>query len=432
MKKLLLSLLTVLLLVGLTACGSGSKMSSDGDTLTIYTWNEEFKGMFENYYLKDNPLPAGVEVEWIINANDGGLYQQKLDQALQNEESIDIFLLEADYAKKYVESDYTLPLTSVGISTKDLEAEQYAYTLDVVKDTKGKIKGSSWQAAPGLFFYQRSLAEKYLGTQEPAEVQAMISDWDGFLDAARKVTAGSNGETSLIASYDDLWPVVRTVRDEPWVSGGKLSIDENVEWFMNYSKVLYEEGLTAEAAPWSEAWNAGIGNDSVMGYFFPTWGVQWVMTGNSGGSAPGEGTYGDWAAVAGPQSYYWGGTWLAVAPTVDNADLVKDVIEYFTVEADSMKNYSLGSKDYVNNQAAVQEIIDGGFEFDFLGGQDHYSLFQEAAKDIDTSAMSGYDQMINFELNEAVAAYAKGEKDFDTAMKDFRDAVLNQFPEISE
>lgn len=50
--------------------------------------------MLDNYYLKDNPLPDGVELNYVINPSDGGVYQQKLDQALESEEEIDIFLLE--------------------------------------------------------------------------------------------------------------------------------------------------------------------------------------------------------------------------------------------------------------------------------------------------------------------------------------------------
>lgn len=96
-----------------------------------------------------------------------------------------------------------------------------------------------------------------------------------------------------------------------------------------------------------------------------------------------------------------------------------------------MKDYCLKSKDYVNNKAAVQAIIDDGFSFDFLGGQDHYKLFQEVTSLIDTSAMSAYDQNINIALDTEVNAYIRGEKDLDTALADFKTAVADLFPEIS-
>ncbi|MDY5729924.1 MAG: ABC transporter substrate-binding protein [Eubacteriales bacterium] len=446
MKKLFALALALLLVCSMQFTMAESftvtfDVPATGKTFKIYSWNDEFQGMLANYYIpavggsvdKDGALllPNGDKIEFVINPNDNGVYQQKLDAALQAGEQIDMFLMEADYALKYVDSEYTMPLESVGITEAMME-NQYPYTIDVAKDSNGVVKGSSWQAAPGLFLYRRSLAEKYFGVKTPEEMQEKVKDWDAFLASAKEVAEKSEGATKLIPSNGDVWQVLRTARTQPWVNESfELVLDDQVKWYFDFAKTLYTENLTANAAPWSEAWNAGIGNDSIMGYFFSTWGIQWVMTGNSGGSKPGEGTYGDWAAVNGPQPYYWGGTWLAVGQKCENLPLAKSIIEYFTINADSMKDYCLKSKDYVNNKVAVQAIIDDGFSFDFLGGQDHYKLFQDVTPLIDTSAMSAYDQNINIALDEAVNAYIRDEKDFETAIAEFKTAVVDLFPEVT-
>ncbi len=422
-----------------------TELKDDGKELTIYGWNEEFKNMLNNYYLKDHPLPAGVKLNFIINPNDKGVYQQKLDLALENKESIDMYLIEADYAKKYTNTENCVTMSSLGITADDMK-DQYKYTQDVVKDETGAIKGSSWQATPGLFMYKRSLAKKYLGTDDPAKVQEMVSDWDKFIATAEKVNTASKGATKLLPGVNDIWQVVRTSRKAPWVQDDKLAIDDNVKWFMDLAKKCTDEKLTAQADQWSEVWNAGMGkNDAIMGYFFSTWGIQWSMVQNCGAWDPkannGAGgidksklansSYGDWAAVNGPQAYYWGGTWMAVPPTCDNKSIVADIIKYFTTNKDSMKNYCEKSYDYVNNKTAIQEIIDKGYSFDFLGGQDHYSLFQAGIDKVDTSAMSGYDQTINDCLYEQTKEYANGKKDYDTALKDFKAAVADKFSELT-
>ena len=424
----------------------GIASAEEGKILNIWCWNTEFQSRFNDYYpeVKEiaedkstTTLNDGTIVKWTINPNENNNYQNKLDEALLAQESaaadekIDIFLIEADYALKYVDSDYTLPLEEIGI-TADQLAKQYPYTVTVATDSNGQIKGSSWQAAPGLFLYRRSLAEKYLGVKSPEEMQEKVKDWDAFLATAREVNEKSAGATKLIPSNGDVWQVVRTVRSTPWVDEAyNLVIDDQVKWYFDFAKPLRDENLTAMATPWTEAWNAGVGNDSIMGYFFSTWGIQWTMVGNSGGSKPGEGTYGDWAAVNGPQPYYWGGTWLTAATTCCNKALAKDIIEYFTIETGSMQDYCLKSKDYVNNTEAIQAIIDAGFAFDFLGGQDHYSLFQAVTPLIDISAMSAYDQNINICMDAEVNAYASGEKDYETAIQDFKDAVVDMYPELT-
>ena len=59
-------------------------------------------------------LNDGTLVKWTINPNTNNNYQDKLDAALLAQENapadekIDIFLIEADYALKYVDSPYTL------------------------------------------------------------------------------------------------------------------------------------------------------------------------------------------------------------------------------------------------------------------------------------------------------------------------------------
>ncbi len=446
MKKLVVMLLAVLLVAVMASSVAESFTTSfdvpaTGEKFVIYAWNDEFLGMLKNYYIpavggtvaEDGTVtfPNGDQLEFVINPNDDGNYQAKLDAALANGEHIDMFLMEADYALKYVDSDYTRPMESVGITAEDMKG-QYEYTVQVATDANGVIKGSSWQAAPGLFLYRASLAEKYLGVKTPEEMQEKVKDWDTFLATARELNEKSQGATKIVPSNGDIWQVVRTVRQSPWVDDElNLVIDDQVKWYFEFAKTLREENLTANANPWSEAWNASMGNDSVMGLFMSTWGIQWTMVGNSGGTAPGEGTYGDWRACAGPQSYYWGGTWLAVANTCTNDALAADIIRFFTINPDSMKYYCLGSKDYVNNDEAIKSIIDDGFAFDFLGGQDHYSLFREVLPSIDVSTMSAYDQNINTAMDTQVNAYATGEKDLDKAIADFKAAVVDLYPEIT-
>ena len=57
--------------------------SEEGKVFNIYAWNEEFKGFFEKYYT----VPEGVTVNWIITPSADGAYQDKLDEALLNQEN---------------------------------------------------------------------------------------------------------------------------------------------------------------------------------------------------------------------------------------------------------------------------------------------------------------------------------------------------------
>ena len=204
----------------LAACGGGSSSSTaassaapassaaasapaaaEGKVLNIWCWNDEFQSRFNDYYPEVKEIAAdkstttlkdGTTVKWTINANENNNYQNKLDEALLNQDSaadddkIDIFLIEADYALKYVDSDYVLDVKKdIGLTDSDL-AGQYQYTKDIVS-VDGSQRGTTWQATPGLFAYRRSIAKDVLGTDDPAEVQTYLSDWDKFNDVAAKL-----------------------------------------------------------------------------------------------------------------------------------------------------------------------------------------------------------------------------------------------------
>lgn len=67
------------------------------------------------------------------------------------DDKIDLFLVEADYALKYVDTDYTMPIKDLGITDDDL-SKQYQYTKDIVTDSKGVLKGAFMAGLSGCSF----------------------------------------------------------------------------------------------------------------------------------------------------------------------------------------------------------------------------------------------------------------------------------------
>lgn len=101
---------------------ASSNLKDDGKVLNIYCWNEEFKSRITAHYPDYKEVDAthgkigDVDVVWNITPSDDNAYQNNLDAALLNQQDapaddkIDIFLVEADNALKYVDTDYTAPV----------------------------------------------------------------------------------------------------------------------------------------------------------------------------------------------------------------------------------------------------------------------------------------------------------------------------------
>ena len=453
-KALMSFALIAAMVFGLSACGGGSSEEGSADSgeagkvLNIWCWNDEFQSRFNDYYpgvaevaadKSTTTLEDGTVVKWTINPNEGNNYQDKLDEALLKQadaaadDKIDIFLVEADYALKYVDSDYTMDVKELGLTDEDM-ADQYQYTKDIVT-ANGAQKGTTWQATPGLFAYRRSIAKDVLGTDDPEAVQEALADWDKF-NAVAEQAAGKGYK--MLSGYDDAYRTFSNNVAAPWVTDNEVTVDANIMKWIDQTKEFTDKGYNNKTSLWDDGWAKDQGPDGdVFGFFYSTWGINFTLLGNSladpdGEPAVGNGIYGDYAVCYGPQPYYWGGTWICAATGTDNADLVADVMKQLTCNAEIMKQITLDTQDYTNNMTAMQEIADDPeFGSDFLGGQNHIALFVEAAKKIDMSNAGPYDQGCNEKIQTAFKDYFDGNVDMDGAKANFEKAITEMYPELT-
>ena len=458
LKALVVLALAFAMVFTMAGCGGGSEGGSEGGgeaseggkVLNIWCWNDEFQSRFNDYYpeVKEvaedkstTTLNDGTTVKWTINPNENNNYQDKLDEALLKQadaaadDKIDIFLVEADYALKYVDADVTMDVKELGLTDDDM-AQQYQYTKDIVTDSNGAQKGTTWQATPGLFAYRRSIAKDVLGTDDPEQVQEALSDWAKFDEVAAKA---SEKGYKMLSGYDDAYRTFSNNVAAPWVDGDTVKVDENIVKWIDQTKDYTDKGYNNKTSLWDENWAADQGPaGKVFGFFYSTWGINFTLLGNSletpvdqgGKEEVGNGIYGDYAVCYGPQPYYWGGTWICAAAGTDNADIVKDVMLKLTSDKEIMKKITEDTQDYTNNQEAMQEIADSDFASDFLGGQNHIALFVEAAKKIDMSNAGPYDQGLNESIQTAFRDYFDGNVDFDKAKANFEKAAQEKYPEL--
>ncbi|WP_367568033.1 carbohydrate ABC transporter substrate-binding protein [Lacrimispora sp.] len=413
--------------------------SEEGKVINIYVWNDEFKDRYEDYYA--SKLPAGYTVNFVMTPSENNAYQNALDEALLNQneaktdDKVDMFLVEADYILKYVNSDYTLDLKEIGITDEDM-SKQYDYTKVIAQDTNGAQKGISWQGCPGLYIYRRSIAKDVLGTDDPAEVQKSISDWDSFDKTAAQMKEKGY---YMVSGYDDTYRTFSNNVSAPWVDGKKVVIDAKLEQWIDQTKTYTEKGYNQNTILWAAEWASGQGPEGkVFGYFMPAWGVDFVLAKNSlekaeadgGKQETGNGVYGDWAATIGPESYNWGGTWICAANGTDNADIIADIMKTICSDDATMKKIVEEKNDFVNNKVVMEELAKSDYKSAFLGGQNPLQMYCDAADKIDMSKISPYDQGLNESLQTAMHDYFDGTVDKDTAFKNFYTSIKEKYPDL--
>ena len=329
-KAFLSIALAAAMMFGLAACGGGGgeeaaePAAEAGKVLNIWCWNDEFQTRFNDYYPEvaevaedgsTTTLKDGTVVNWIIEPNEGNNYQTKLDEALLAQESadadskVDMFLVEADYARKYTNSDATMNVADLP-GVIDATADQYDYTKEVVSDADGNVKGVSWQACPGLIAYRRSIAKEVLGSDDPETVQAALADWDKFAETAQKM---KDAGYFMLSGYDDTFRPFYNNDAAPFVEDGKtLNIDKNIMDWVAMTKDYTDKGFNNKTSLWSAEWAADQGKDAKV-FCIPacTWEIDFTLTGNAdpdGTKDPEKSAWGDYAVCVGPVNWCWGGT----------------------------------------------------------------------------------------------------------------------------
>lgn len=214
MKKLLAIVLVLTLVFSLAACGQKPEVDppapgNDGQTLsgTLEVWSsgEELGRFVEGF----NKIYPDVKVNITVVPNSD--FIAKITPTLAGGQGApDIFTGESDYVKYLVESGYWDDLKAAPYNA-DI-SDVWGYIVSVGSDSTGVLRALSWQASPGSVMYRRDMATKVLGTDDPEQVSAMLTDDAAMLDVAAKLKAEG---IKMFASWQDIFNMEFSNREKP-------------------------------------------------------------------------------------------------------------------------------------------------------------------------------------------------------------------------
>ena len=417
-----------------------------GKIINIYSWNDEFRTRVETVYdqvesTSDDGtvtyLKDGCEIHWVVNPNQDGVYQAKLDEALMNQDSadaddkVDIFLAETDYIFKYTDkdADVAMPLTELGIDPDTDLADQYSFTKTTASDSDGVQRGSTWQACPGVLVYRRDIAKDVFGTDDPEEIGQKFADWTVTEQTAQEL---KDAGYFTFASYADTFRLYGNSISQSWVQPGDTTVvvDQKIMDWVDNSKAWLDAGYVDKnvKGQWSEDWNKAMGSSSkVFAFLFPAWGIDFTVAPNW------DGAEGSWAVTNPPQEYNWGGSYVLAARGTDNAAHAKDIILQLTANEENLLTISKTTSDFTNDQSAMESLAnDADFASDFLGGQNPFTYFAPVAENIKIAPLSAYDQGCVELIQNAFTDYFDGNVDMDKAKANFETAIMERYPELTE
>lgn len=385
------------------------------EPLVIYGYEEDFSKEFAEY-LKD------IDYEYVYVAPDQ--YIQQLKSAFSSEKKPDLFMMNADDLPSFAESDYSIGIEQVGISGSDL-SDQFEYTYKAAADKDHSIKALAYDLSPTALIYNRYLADKLLGSAEPSQVTAKLSDWESFMEQAREVSLNTEGIIKLLADRQQLGRLFWAGRNASWVKDGKVTIDAEFDKFFSLQERLFNDTLTLEFEEGSEEWTRAI-NDGQCVLFFGSLNraskvigyvpgheekqpetKETTSTGETSETTKPEES--GWSIVPAPTASYDGGTWLMVASSCDRKATAAKVLKILTMDETVMTDMAVKGR-FVNSRAIMQKCAqDPNFASDFLAGQNPYAVLVAEAERIVIPDDPTVQKCAETEIHKLFNAYINGE-----------------------
>ena len=471
MKKALALMLALVMVFALCACGEtaattteaapaaeaaaeAAPASGEKITINVMSFTDEVPGMIDKFMAAHPEYAEKYEVSTTIIATTDGLYQPALDQALAagGSDAPDIYCAESAFVLKYCQGDaceYAASYADLGI---DVAAETAAadiaqYTIDIgTRPSDGALVGLGYQATGGAFIYRRSIAQDVWGTDDPEFVAEKIgagtNSWDAFFAAAAELKEKGY---AIVSGDGDIYHPLENSSATGWIVDGKLNIDPAREAFLDLSKELKDNGYHHDTQDWTEAWYADMSADTadgVLGFYGPAWLINYTIGANCGGSAVGEGTYGDWAVCTPNIGFFWGGTWVLAGKTcvgTEKQEVVAEIIRWITLDCSETGLQYYWANGTLNGEGGTKDTVASGTvmamsngEMDFLGGQNMFDVFVPANQYANGKNLTQYDETINTYFRDATRQYTSGAMTRDEAISYFKQQVADNLDVVVE
>jgi|GEM_PF-226441 len=404
-------------------------------TIKVFSASSEINTPVESFINADPEFGEKYTVWVQVKNNTSQEYETTLNAWLTagGDTSPDIYTAEAAYVLPYTKGDFAPFAASYqdlipNLEDKVKDGQIATYTTDVGVDQNNNLKGLCYTSSSGAFIYRRSIAKEVFGSDDIATVGKAIGSgtqsWDKFLEAAEAL---KNKGYSIISGAGDIYNVITTASQKPWVIDNKLYIDPMREAFLDLGKTIWDKDYSNKTDPWTPEWYedlSGSGDKQVFGFFGPAWFVNYVL-GNACGN-----TFGDWAVCNPNVGFWWGGTWvMANKQVLENGkkEAVAQLLEYITLDCSKdgfqykYANGLLGEEKIYNCVPSQTVMAMSHSNMALLGGQDIFPIYNESIAYCSGRCLSFYDSILNSFFYEVVNKYSQGALTRAEALQEFKD-----------
>jgi multiple sugar transport system substrate-binding protein len=280
---------------------------------------------------------------------------------------------------------------------ENLEAPPYNFDrkvvfpqiLPVMTNSRNEVIGIERELNPSGLIYKRPLALRYLGTQEPDEVGALIGDWDKFIALGEEIARESGGRVKMVAGLGDMTSILQAQYVEPVFEGDAIYATKYFTKILDVLVRISRGNMAGKLQTYSPAWNQSFLDETYIFYPCAPWTAQWILKPNDPDSA------GRWGVTTAPgKGYSFGGTAYGIPANAKNKARAWKFIQWATTTEDGVA----ACADVVGAIVSLEAAYAGGFPSEpdpsFAGQNSNGYLMEKAAPTMEIRVVHQYDVVL--------------------------------------
>lgn len=346
----------------------------------------------------------------------GDEYKTKILTALQSQDGVpDMFDLEEGYIYEFLDSDLIADLSYMNID--ELTKDYYEFQRASMKDSKGNFKSLLFQSSPVALWYLRDACEEWLGTSDPDEISAMLSDWDTIIAKGEEVYEKSGGEVCLWPNMSEMVKV-NAFSFDPLVRDGKLEITDDWINLIDNMRKMNDTKANADLGAWSSEWATAWNEGKLLFRAMPSWDffTDWdANKGNVGVAAPFDASY-------------EGGTGVCVYNNSDKKELAALFLTY--IASDDFQKVNMENYNQIPASKPVCDELAENFSAEDFGGQNLLATYSVICDKIAGITPDKYTRPTQNLFAKVATDGIKEGQDNDTIIENFKKELHDKYPEV--
>ena len=234
----------------------------------------------------------------------------------------------------------------------------------------GELYGVEQQICPSGFAYRRDLAKEYLGTDDPDEISAMISDWDKVFEVGEQIKEKSGGKVTIFPGMTIfLNGILVNQNVSNYIDGDTVDLTGRYQSVLETAARFNQAGLLGKQEDNTPAYNNSYSSGEIMFYPCAPWSVKWGIASNDPNGS------GNWGLTKAPgDGYTYGGTSVSIYSGSKNKEAAWEYIQEVYCTGDGVKEayeqygFMTGFKAPYEDENSYFFSEKGQYD-DFFGGQ---------------------------------------------------------------